>query len=264
MKFEKIRFTAEDGIARIRLATPQNFNAMTREMLVEFNSALDMCGENPDVRVVVVSGEGKAFCSGGDLKAMSRMFADGGQASTLRFLTDIKLASDGARRIRRLQVPVIACIHGSAAGAGANLALMCDFKIASEETKFIEAFVNVGLVPDMGGTFVLSRYLGLSRLNEALMLGKPITAPEAEALGMINKSVPAAELETEVAALAGRLKSLPRLSLAKIKSLVNKSLFANLDAELEMEEEYQLLCAQSLDFKEGVTAFIEKRKPNFQ
>ena len=264
MEYKKIKMSIEDGIAFIKLNSPENFNAITLDLSTALISALEYCNTDTKVRVVILSAEGRAFCAGGDLKAFSGYFAsDTKPDTTIEFGHDIRLASNVVRNIRRLRVPVICAIHGSAAGAGANLALMCDFKIASEDVKFIEAFVNVGLVPDMGGAYILSKHVGMAKLNEAIMLGEPISAQDALALGMINQVVPKDELESATIALAEKLKSKPALSLAKMKRLVNQALFDTFDAALEMEEEYQVLCAGTADFREGITAFIEKRKPNF-
>jgi len=264
MEYQKILLSIKDGIARISLNSPQNFNALTGDMGAELNDALDCCERDPAVRVVILSGEGRSFCAGGDLKNMDAILKNTGQAAFAgSFRNDLKKVGDAARRIRRLRVPVIAAVHGAAAGAGCNLALHCDFKIATEDAKFIESFINVGLIPDMGGSYILSRYLPLSRLNEALMLGKPITAAEAFDHGLVNAVVPAEALEEETEKLARQLKAMPILSLAKIKRLVNLSIFGGLDVVLEAEEEYQHLCAQSDNFREGVSAFVEKRKPAF-
>lgn len=265
MVFEKIMLTRENGIAQIFLSTPENLNALTGEMVAELIKAFDICEEDPGVRVIVISGKGKAFCSGGDLKSMGGIIKSGGQdVFAAKFRTDMKRVGDLARRIRRISLPVIASVHGPAAGAGCNMALLCDFKIVSDDAVFYEAFVNVGLIPDMGGVYILSRYLGLSRLNETIMLGKPVMAAEALSLGLVNSVVSRDNLEGETMALALKLAAMPSLSLAKMKRLVNMSLFAGLDAVLEAEEEYQPLCARSDDFLEGVAAFLEKRKPAFR
>jgi len=264
MEYRKIILSIDDRIARISLNSPQNFNALTGDMGAELIDALDRCEQEPAVRVVILSGEGRAFCAGGDLKDMDAILKSIGQmAFADGFRSDLKKVGDAARRIRRLRVPVIAAVHGAAAGTGCNLALHCDFKVASEDAKFIESFVNVGLIPDMGGSYILSRHLPFSRLNETLMLGKPITAAEALDHGLVNAVVSADSLKEETEKLAKQLKAMPAQSLAKIKRLVNLSLFDGLDVVLEAEEEYQHLCAQSDNFREGVNAFVEKRKPSF-
>jgi len=262
MAYRKIKLSIEQGIAFIELNSPENFNAITAELSRELIEALEQCNTDHGVRVVILSAAGKAFCAGGDLKAFGEHLAgDAKTDTTIEIGGDIRLVSNVARLIRRLRVPVICAIHGSAAGAGMNLALMCDFKIAAEDAKFIAAFVNIALVPDMGGTYVLSKHVGMAKLNEALMLGEPISAQEALDLGMVNQVVPKDELENAALTLAKKLISKPALALEKIKRLVNLSLFDGLDTVLEAEEEYQVLCAGSPDFREGVTAFFEKRKP---
>jgi enoyl-CoA hydratase/carnithine racemase len=265
MEYKKIKMAVEDGIAFIKLNSPESYNALTLEMSSDLLHALEACNVDPKIRVVVLSGEGKAFCAGGDLKAFNSFFAsDDKPDTTIEFGSVIRSIGNLTRLIRRLRMPVICAIHGSAAGAGANLALVCDFKIASEEVSFIEAFVNVGVVPDMGGTYVLSKHVGVAKLTEAVMLGEPISARDALALGMINQVVPRDQLENAAIALAGKLISKPALSLAKMKRLINQAAFGGLDTALEMEEEYQVLCAGSGNFKEGIAAFVEKRKPGFK
>jgi len=264
MEFRKIKVSIENGIAFVKLSSPENYNAITPDLSQDLIKVLESCNIDPRVRVIILSAEGKAFCSGGDLKGFSQYFSsDTKPDTTIEIGSDIRLASNVARLIRRVRVPVICAIHGTAAGAGANLALLCDFKIASEDAKFIEAFINVALVPDMGGTHILSKHIGMAKLNEAIMLGEPISAQDALNLGMINQVVSKGELESAAIELAEKLKSKPALVLEKTKRLVNQTLFDRLDTVLEMEEEYQVLCAGSTDFREGIIAFLEKRKPVF-
>ena len=260
MERKKVILSIENGIAFIKLSSPENFNAITPQVSLELVEALEQCNVERNVRVAILSAEGKAFCAGGDLKGFRKYIDD---ASELKIGGDIRLVSNVARWIRRVRIPVICAIHGFAAGAGANLALMCDFKIASEDVQFIEAFVNVALVPDLGGAHILSRHVGMAKLNEALMLGEAISAQDALSLGMINQVVKRDQLDSAAIALAEKLKEKPSLALEKIKRLVNVTLFDRLDAVLEAEEEYQGLCAGTDDFLEGLTAFLEKRKPVF-
>jgi len=260
MEYRKIEVSTKNGIAFIELNSPENFNAITPELSQDLIGALERCNTDSEIRVIILSAKGKSFCSGGDLKAFNQYLTSD---TTIKIGSDIRLASNLVRSIRRVRIPVICAIHGSAAGAGANLALMCDFKIVSEDAKFIEAFINVALVPDMGGIYVLSKHIGMAKLNEAMMLGETISAQEALSCGMINQVVPRDKLESAAIALAEKLVSKPTLALQKIKRLVNQTLFDRLDAILETEEEYQVMCASSSDFQEGVTSFLEKRKPIF-
>lgn len=258
--FEKILYEAADGIATISLNTPENFNALTVPLLTELDAALIRASDDESVRVVVIRGEGRAFCAGGDIRAMKRGIDEGDDHALARI---VRAAGGVARRIRAIRKPVIASIHGSAAGAGCSLALLCDFRVVSEEVRFIEAFVNLGLVPDMGGTYILSRHIGIGRVTEYLMTGKPLGAHEALDMGMVNAVVPKDALASETRAWAEKLIALPAESLARIKALINQTLFADFGLCTDREEEYQDELAQTADYREGVNAFLEKRAPKF-
>lgn len=257
---EKILYEAAGAVATISLNTPENFNAMTEPLLAELDAALIKAADDKAVRVVVIKGEGRAFCAGGDIRAMKQGIDDGDEHALARI---VRATGGVARRIRALRKPVVASIHGSAAGAGVSLALLCDFRVVSEEVRFIEAFVNLGLVPDMGGTYILGRYVGIGRLTELLMTGRPLGAREALELGVVNAVVPKDDLDVETTAWAEKLLNLPSESLARIKALINQTLFADFGLCLDREEEYQDTLAQTADYREGVTAFLEKRPPNF-
>ena len=259
-KYEKILFEVESNIAVLSLNTPDNFNALTEEMGAELNDALNRCTDDDGIRVVVIRGEGRAFCAGGDIRSMKRGLDEGDAHMLARI---VRALGDVARRIRLLQKPVVAEIHGSAAGAGCSLALLCDFRIVSEEVRFIEAFVGVGLVPDMDGVHILSRYVGLGRLTEYLMTGKPLTAAEAFGMGVVNRVVPRENLHAEAMAFAEKMKALPAKAVGRTKALINQTLFADMGLCLERELEYQDLLSQSADYAEGVDAFLEKRPPKF-
>lgn len=255
-----VLYEVTGAVATLALNTPENFNAMSVALLDGLGAALERAAEDDGVRAVVIRAEGRAFCAGGDIREMKRGI-DGGDGYALTRI--VRKAGDVARRIRSLPKPVIAALHGAVAGAGCSLALMCDFRVASDDVKFIEAFVNIGLVPDMGGTYVLSRYVGLGRLTEYLMTGRPITAREAYDMGMLHVVTEREALTAEAMAMAARLSALPAESLAGIKSLINQALFSDLTLSLEREEEYQTRLSCSDDYREGVMAFLEKRKPAF-
>ncbi len=257
-EYESIRFEVENGIAVVSLNTPENFNALTEASAAELNDALNRCADDDGVRVVVIRGEGRAFCAGGDIRSMKRGLDEGDRHKLARI---VRALGDAASKIRMLPKPIIAEIHGSAAGAGCSLALLCDFRVVSEEVRFIEAFVNIGLVPDMGGIHILSRHMGLGRLTEYAMTGKPLTATEALEMGIVNRVVAREALHAETMALAEKLRAQPAMAVGHIKALINQTLFADMGLCLERELEYQDLLSQSADHREGIDAFLEKRPP---
>lgn len=260
MTFKTLLFSCADGVATVTLNTPHNLNAMSEDLLGDLNQALIACTNDAVIKAVIIKGEGRAFCAGGDIFAMKKGIEENDSATLARMVIS---AGDVARRIRHLRKPVIAVVHGSAAGGGCSLALLCDFRVVTEDTRFIESFVNIGLIPDVGGVYILSRYLGLGRLTDYLMTGRPLTAREAHKVGMVNVVTTEGKLETEALALARDVMSKPAQSIALIKALINQTLFAGLDLCLDREAEYQGLLAKTHDYAEGVAAFMEKRKANF-
>lgn len=260
MEFRKIKYFEERGVAKIKMDSPKNLNALDEPMVDELSLAIDRCADDETVKVVIISGEGKSFSAGGDIGMMLEGLKSGEQ----RLGAGVRKAGLLALKIRNLGKPVIASVHGSVAGAGFNFALLCDFRIAAENTKFIQAFVNIGLVPDMGGTFLLTRTLGVSKATELIMTGKPINAKDAYSLGLVSEVVPLEELEDTAVELADKLSNLPSIALGKMKTLINRAAFQGFENNLDNETEYQMQCANTNDFKEGIYAFAEKRKANFQ
>lgn len=260
MTYEWIRFTKGDGIATIALGSPENFNAMSEPLAKELCDALDRCAFDDAIRAIILCGEGKAFCAGGDVRAMKEGLDEGDAYRLARIVRGVGTA---ALKIRGLPKPVVASIHGAAAGAGWSLALLCDFRVASEEVRFVEAFAGLGLVPDMGGTYLLSRYIGLGRLTEFIMTGGVIDARQALEMGLVNKVVLRDQLEEESRTLARNLAAMSGEGLAKSKFLINQTLFADLALALQREEEYQSELSRGRDYREGVEAFIQKRPPKF-
>lgn len=256
MAFKKIEYSVNGGVASIVLNSPKNLNAFDEDMIDDVTAALDQCAADAAVKVVVISGAGKGFSAGGDLNMLS--------SGTVDFGSEIQKAGQIALKLRTLPKPIIAALHGPVAGAGANIALGCDFRIASEDAKFVQAFVNIGLVPDAGGLYLLTRVLGVARATDLTMSGRPVDAQEALAIGMVNKVVPREALEEQVAKFAARMAAGPALAYAGIKALVFESEFKDFETYLKQEEAHQVRCGGSQDFKEGVAAFMGKRKPNFQ
>jgi len=249
----------ENSVAFITLNRPEVFNSFNREMALLLQSILDECESNSEVRAIVLTGNGKAFCAGQDLKEVTTPELNPGFKKILE-----EHYNPIITRIRNINKPIIAAVNGVAAGAGANIALACDVVVASEKASFIQAFSKIGLVPDSGGTFFLPRLIGLQKATALMMLGDKVTAEEAEKLGMIFKVISSESFNKEVEKLAIKLANMPTKALGFIKELLNKSITNTLEQQLELEGKLQIESAQSEDYSEGVNAFMEKRKPVFK
>jgi len=249
----------ENKIAFITLNRPEVFNSFNREMALTLQSILDDCEKDEDVRAIVLTGSGKAFCAGQDLKEVTDPELNPGFKKILE-----EHYNPIITRIRSIKKPIIGAINGVAAGAGANIALACDIVVAHEKVTFIQAFSLIGLIPDSGGTFFLPRLIGFQKAQALAMLGDKVSAEEAESLGMIYKMIPLENFEKEVEKLGLKLAIMPTKALGMIKELFNQSMTNDLNAQLALESKLQIEAAQSEDYREGVAAFIEKRKPNFK
>ena len=249
----------ENQVAYITLNRPDVFNSFNREMALSLQSILDDCEHNNDVRSIVITGNGKAFCAGQDLKEVTNPELNPGFKKILE-----EHYNPIITRIRAINKPVIAAVNGVAAGAGANIALSCDLVVASNKASFIQAFSKIGLIPDSGGTFFLPRLIGFQKATALIMLGDKVTAEEAEELGMIFKVISSESFNEEVEKLAVKLANMPTKALGLIKELLNKSITNTLEQQLELEGKLQIEAALSEDYTEGVNAFMEKRKPIFK
>ncbi|MBM3411871.1 MAG: 2-(1,2-epoxy-1,2-dihydrophenyl)acetyl-CoA isomerase [Bacteroidetes bacterium] len=252
-----IVFETKEQIVVITLNRPEKFNAVNREMALQLQAALEQCKGN-DCRAVLITGAGKAFCAGQDLEEAIDPQGPGMERILKEHYNPL------ITQIRALQKPVVAAVNGVAAGAGANLALSCDLCIASDNASFIQAFSKIGLVPDSGGSFFLPRLVGWQRAAGLMMLGEKITSAEALQMGLIWKTVVAAQLQEEAMTLVKQLATMPTRALALIKEQLNQSATHNLAEQLALEDQLQLQAAATDDFKEGVAAFLEKRKPVFK
>lgn len=253
-----ILFEINEGVAKITFNRPDKYNSFNQEMAFAFHQKLDECASNEDIRAIYLTGNGKAFCAGQDLGEI--VDPNGPE------LTDIvsKHYNPIIERIRKIEKPVIAAVNGVAAGAGANIALACDVVIATESASFIQAFSKIGLIPDSAGTFFLPRLIGMQKASALMMLGDKISATEAEAMGMIYKVCPDEEfLETSMK-IASKLAKMPTKGLGLTKRLLNQSYSNNLSQQLEQEGIEQTAAGLTDDYKEGVDAFLEKRKPIFK
>ena len=249
----------ENNIGFINLNRPDAFNSFNREMALLLQQTLDDFSTNTAVRAIVITGNGKAFCAGQDLKeVISPELNPGFRAILEEHYNPI------ITRIRTIEKPILAAVNGVAAGAGANIALACDVVLASENASFIQAFSKIGLVPDSAGTFFLPRLIGFQKASALCMLGDKVSALDAEKMGMIYKAIPAEHFETEVQKTAETLANLPTLALGLTKRLLNQSLSNDLTSQLQAEGNLQIQASESHDFKEGVAAFVEKRKPEFK
>ncbi|MCZ6595651.1 MAG: enoyl-CoA hydratase-related protein [Bacteroidetes bacterium] len=259
MSNNSIELRIKNNTAWITLNRPEVFNSFNREMALSLQARLDACETNDEVRAIVIKGSGKAFCAGQDLKEVTTPELNPGFKKILEEHYNPIIS-----RIRSIEKPIIAAVNGVAAGAGANIALMCDVVVASERASFIQAFSKIGLIPDNGGTFILPRIIGFQKASALMLLGDKISAKEAEKLGMVYKVFSSEEFETEVQVLAECLAQMPTKALGMTKRLLNESMSNDLRSQLELEAKYQIEAAQSDDYKEGVAAFVEKRKPNFK
>ena len=249
-----------DGIALLVLNRPEKLNALNNELATHLNSALERLSDNHSVRVVVITGAGRAFCAGGDLAAIGK----GRQAGDAKQLEPLLRSGMAAvLAIRTMPQPVIAAVNGAAAGAGMNVALAADIRIAAEEAMFGENFAKVGLFPDFGGTFFLPQLVGPSVAAEMFYTGEMINAQTALRLGIVNRVVPGSQLENEVKALAQKIALGPPLPIRAVKQTLFSSQRQALEQALEAEVQHQLRCYLSEDCLEGVQAFFEKRPPRF-
>ena len=249
----------KNGVASIKLNRPEVFNSFNREMALQLQDILDSCEKNDEVRAIVLTGNGKAFCAGQDLKEVTTPELNPGFKKILEEHYNPIIS-----RIRSIKKPIVGAINGVAAGAGANIALACDIVVAHEKVNFIQAFSLIGLVPDSGGTFFLPRLIGFQKALAIAMLGDKVSAEEAEKLGMIYKVLPLESFEDDVNQLALKLANMPTKALGMIKELFNKSMSNDLETQLALESKLQIEAAQSEDYAEGVAAFMEKRKPEFK
>lgn len=256
--YKSLKFEVNNGIAKVYLNRPDVYNAFNDEMSFELIDAIKQCAKNKEIRVVILSGEGKAFCSGQDLKDR-----EPGKPIDFRASID-KRYNPIITGIRNLAKPVICRLNGVAAGAGCSLALACDMIIASADAKMVEVFVNIGLVLDSGSSYFLPRLVGYQKAFELSSLGSKISAEEALRLGIVNKVVAAEELDNEVNALAAHFAQAPTKAIGLMKKMLQKGMNESLENSLEYEKYCQIIAGQSKDFAEGVTAFLEKRAPEFK
>jgi len=252
--YEKI-----NGVGKITLNRPKAFNSFNREMAFEVQNALDDCEKDDTIRAIYLTGNGKAFCAGQDLKEVTNPEINPGFKKILE-----QHYNPIIMRLRHIEKPIVAAVNGVAAGAGANIALACDIVVAHEKVTFIQAFSGIGLVPDSGGTFFLPRLVGFQKALALAMLGDKVGAEEAERMGMIYKVLPLESFADDAFAVAEKLAKMPTKGLALTKRLFNESLTNDLKTQLDLEGKLQIEASETEDYEEGVKAFLEKRKPSFK
>jgi 2-(1,2-epoxy-1,2-dihydrophenyl)acetyl-CoA isomerase len=257
MPFQYLKFDTANGVATISLNRPDVYNALNDEITYELQDAFKTVTKDPGVRAVVLTGEGKAFCSGQDLKASQAQGKRSFLESLRRRYNPLILG------MRNLPKPIICRLNGVAAGAGCSMALACDIIVAAEEASLIEVFVNIGLVPDSGSSYFLPRLVGMAKAFELCSIGKKITGLEALELGLVNKVVKLDELDAAVKNYTDYFSQAPTQAIGLIKKMLNKSSTSNLEEMLEYEAYLQEIAGATHDHQEGVKAFLEKRKPAF-
>ena len=253
-----ILFEIKNQVATLTLNRPEKYHSFVREMALDLQEKLEICKNDNNIRAIVITGTGKAFCAGQDL----------GEAIDPNGPELQKIVNEHynpiIRQIRNIEKPIIAAVNGVAAGAGASIALCCDIIIAKEGAVFVQAFSKIGLVPDSGATFFLPRLIGFQKASALMMNADPITATEAERLGMIYKVIEESKFENEIKSFSEKLAKMPTKGIGLTKKLLNQSMHNSLEKQLDEEEVAQTIAGKTNDYKEGVSAFLEKRKPNFK
>jgi 2-(1,2-epoxy-1,2-dihydrophenyl)acetyl-CoA isomerase len=255
---DSIKIQDIGSVRRITLNRPKAFNSFDREMGRAFQKALDAAADDNNVRCIVLTGEGRAFCAGQDLKEVTAP-----DAPNFKVIVE-ETYNASIRRICSMRKPIVAAVNGVAAGAGANIALACDLTIATESASFIQAFSKIGLIPDSGGTWWLPRLVGMQRAKAMAFFGDKIPAGEAEKMGLIFKSVSDDLFSDFVDSVSQKLAAMPTYALGLTKAAFHEGMNCDLNTQLDRELDYQFRAAESEDYAEGVSAFLEKRAPEFK
>jgi 2-(1,2-epoxy-1,2-dihydrophenyl)acetyl-CoA isomerase len=255
---QTIEYEVKEGVAYIRLNRPEKLNAFNKEMALLLQQRLDEAGKDHRIRAVYLTGNGKAFSAGQDLSELTAQDAPGFDSLLRDHYNPI------VTKIRNLEKPVVCAVNGTAAGAGANIALCCDVVVAAHSASFIQAFSKIGLIPDSGGSYFLPRLIGWQKASALAMLGDRISATEADGLGMIYKVFDNDSFVTASIEIVLRLAKMPTRGLALTKQALNLSMTNGLASQLEVEDDLQQKATATADYREGVSAFLEKRQPDFR
>ena len=260
MGYETIIFKKEEGVGTIILNRPDQLNALNEKMAEELKMVMEEVRKDSEVRALVLTGQGKGFCAGGDVSFVKKLSTVGPAHSRMFFRDFHKVYV----AFRELDIPVIASVNGHAVGGGCDLALACDIRIASDQAKFGAVYTTLGYVPDVGATYFFPRLVGVAKACELIFTGDIIDAKEAERIGLVNKTVPHDQLEAETKKFALRLAKGPTMAIAIAKNAIYRGLMIDLAAELDYEAYTASTALQTEDIKEGLAAFFEKRKPEFK
>jgi 2-(1,2-epoxy-1,2-dihydrophenyl)acetyl-CoA isomerase len=259
MEYANIQIECKDGIGRLTLARPAALNALDKATGEELLDAITRLRDDESVRVVVLSGKGRAFSAGGDVKEMARA----GELPEAFFEELLATLNRSILALAEMPKPVVAAVNGIAAGLGFNLALVADIRIAARGAEFTQAFLKLGLVPDGGGTFLLPRIVGWARAMELILTARSVSSEEALRLGIVHEVVDEEVFDETVDAWARRLAEGPTAAIGRVKQLLAHSLTADLKSQLRFEREMQIASGRTSDFREGITAYGEKRPPRF-
>lgn len=258
-----VDYRTQKHVAIITMNDPKTLNAFSSSLKTAMMEALNQANSDEQVRVIVLQGGSNHFSSGGHIGEMLENGMDSDAlAEKINFM--VSEVSEISLKLRNIHKPIIAKLEGAVAGAGMNLALTCDFRIAADNAKFVQSFVNIGLIPDAGGIYLLNQLIGAAKTTELVMLGDTVSADDMARLNLVNEVVSSDKLDASVLALATRLSHLPSKALASMKHMINTHAFMGLNEALDMEVNQQTMMAQTEDFKEGISAFMEKRKPSYQ
>jgi enoyl-CoA hydratase/carnithine racemase len=258
-EFETIRYSAHDGLATIELARPEKLNAMNAQMFYDLGNAAERAASDPGIRVVLLQGQGRAFCSGLDVTLLGQLAGTRGA----RFRSFVLAAQRPFLLLAQMGKPTVAAVRGHALGAGFQLALACDLRVAADDASFAMLEVKFGLVPDLGGTHRLVRLVGPARAKEIAWTGAPLDSGTAERIGLVNRVVPADTLDKEAEAYAREVAASPPIPVSLTKTAINRGEETPLESALERDAQAQAACVDTEDHREAVAAFLEKRPPRF-
>ena len=256
MVFQNLIYRREEGIGILSINRPKALNALNTNLLTELNRAIDMACKDNEVDVLVITGEGKAFIAGADISEMKSMMAEDARDFS-------KLGNALFRKIELMEKPVIAAVNGFALGGGCELAMGCDIRIAGEKAKFGQPEVSLGITPGFGGTQRLSRLVGIAKAKELIFTGRIIDAEVAEKIGLVNEVVPQEELMDRAMEMAKKISSASKSAIKYSKAAINRGFETDIETGLDMEMDLFALCFATFDQKEGMEAFLQKRKPKF-